>query len=345
MTGPAMTVESMAAVPTFGEPGIDPGAESLLRLYREMLRIRMCEEEIARRYNAEVQMMRCPVHLSIGQEAVAVGVSANLRSDDQIVSNHRCHAHYLAKGGGLKAMLSELYGKATGCCSGRGGSMHLFDPAAGVLLSLPVVGSSIPIGVGAALALKQRGGDGVCVVYLGDAAVEEGVFHESANFAALRQVPAVFVCENNLYSVYTHLRDRQPPRPLLEMGRAHGMPTCHIDGNDVRAVARAAAEAVDHARRGGGPSFILADTYRWREHCGPNYDNDIGYRGEAEFQDWRARDPIERLRARLSEDDVLDGEREAEIARDLESEIQDAFAFAEAAPFPDPESGGEGVYA
>jgi pyruvate dehydrogenase E1 component alpha subunit len=340
-----MSVESIAAVPSLAEPGIDLGPETLLSLYRAMLRIRMVEEEIAERYNAEVQKMRCPVHLSIGQEAIAAGVSANLRRADQIVSNHRCHAHYLAKGGDLKAMLSELYGKAAGCCGGRGGSMHLLDEAAGVLLSLPIVGSTIPIGVGAALALKQQESDGVCIVYLGDAAVEEGVFHESANFAALREVPAVFVCENNLYSVYTHLSDRQPPRPLLEMGRAHGMPNCHIDGNDVRAVARAAAEAVDHARRGGGPSFILADTYRWREHCGPNYDNDIGYRTEAEYLDWRARDPIERLRARLSGDGVLGAEREAEITRDLEAEIHEAFAFAEAAPYPDPKTGGEGVYA
>src|SRR5262245_35830673 len=168
-----------------------------LRLFREMLRIRLIEEEIAGRYREE--KMRCPVHLSTGQEAVAVGVSVGLRRTDQIVSTHRCPAHYLAKGGDLKVMLSELMGKETGCCGGRGGSMHLFDRDAGVLLSLPIVAASIPVGVGAALAMKQRMSDDVSVIYLGDASVEEGVFHESANFAALRGLPAIFVCENNLY--------------------------------------------------------------------------------------------------------------------------------------------------
>ncbi len=340
-----MTMESTTLAHPFPESTVDLGPAALLGLFREMLRIRLVEEEIAAIYPIEEQEMRCPVHLSTGQEAVAVGVSAVLRREDQVVSNHRCHAHYLAKGGDLKAMLAELYGKAAGCCGGRGGSMHLFDSDAGVLLSLPIVGSSIPIGVGAALAFKQEGRDNVCVVYLGDAALEEGVFHESANFAAVREVPAVFVCENNLYSVYTHLDERQPPRPLVEMGRAHGLPSCHVDGNDVRAVARAAAEAIDHARRGGGPSFIQADTYRWREHCGPFYDNDLGYRTEAEFEAWRERDPIARLRRRLTEDGVLDAGQEAEITAALAEEIAEAFAFAKAAPLPEPESAGEGVYA
>lgn len=340
-----MTVETTTAAPRVPDPGIDLAPKALMRLFRSMLRIRMIEEEIAARYPVEEQKMRCPVHLSVGQEAVAVGVSSSLRPDDQVVSNHRCHAHYLAKGGDLQAMLAELYGKAAGCCGGRGGSMHLFDTDAGVLLSLPVVGSSIPVGVGAALAFKQQCRDSVCVIYLGDAGLEEGVYHESANFAALREVPAVFVCENNLYSVYTHLSDRQPPRPLVDMGRAHGLPSCHVDGNDVRAVVRAAAEAIDHARRGGGPSFILADTYRWREHCGPFYDNDLGYRTEAEFLAWRERDPIVRLRGLLTDEGALDAKREAEMVREIEDEIAAAFAFAESAAFPDPGTAGEGVYA
>ena len=274
-----------------------------------------------------------------------MGMSAALRPADQVVSNHRCHAHYLAKGGDLKAMLAELYGKAAGCCGGRGGSMHLFDCDAGVLLSLPIVGSSIPIGVGAALASKQQGRDDVAVIYLGDAALEEGAYHESANFAALRGLPAVFVCENNLYSVYTPLDQRQPNRPLVEMGRAHGLTSCHVDGNDVRAVLRAAGEAVEQARRGGGACFILADTYRWREHCGPFYDNDLGYRSEAEFQAWRRRDPVARHRRLLSEAGVLDPQSEAAMSRLIEDEIAEAFAFAEAAPYPDPVTAGEGVYA
>ena len=340
MNAPATTASRK---PT--ERGLDLGPEAMLALFKHMLRIRMIEEEIAARYPVEEQKMRCPVHLSVGQEAIAVGMSAVLRQDDQVVSNHRCHAHYLAKGGDLKAMLAELYGKAAGCCGGRGGSMHLFDPAAGVLLSLPVVGSSIPIGVGAALAFRQQGRDNVAVIYLGDAALEEGVYHESANFAALRGLPAVFVCENNLYSVYTPLDQRQPSRPLVEMARAHGLACCHVDGNDVRAVLRASAEAVDRARCGDGAGFVLADTYRWREHCGPFYDNDLGYRSEQEFQAWRERDPIARHRRLLTEAGVLGAEQEAAMARAIEDEIAEAFAYAEAAPYPEAATAGQGVYA
>jgi pyruvate dehydrogenase E1 component alpha subunit len=324
-------------------PIADLRARDLLGFYREMLRIRAVEEEIAARY-AE-QKMRCPVHLSIGQEAVAVGVSAALGVDDQAVSTHRCHAHYLAKGGDLVAMLSEIMGKATGCCGGRGGSMHLFDLKAGLLLSLPIVAASIPVGVGAALAFKQEGKPNVAVIYVGDASLEEGVYHESANFAALKKLPAIFVCENNLYSVYTNLADRQPRRPLTELGRAHGMPTAHIDGNDVAAVHRATVAAVARARSGNGPTFILADTYRWREHCGPNYDNDLGYRTVAEFTEWQQRDPVARLGADLRASGSLDADAEAATQADLQREIAAAFAAAEAAPLPDSSLAGTGLYA
>ena len=324
-------------------PIIELGTDDLLALYRAMLRIRTVEEEIAARYSE--QKMRCPVHLSIGQEAIAVGVSAALESGDQAVSTHRCHAHYLAKGGDLIAMLAELMGRATGCCGGRGGSMHLFDLRAGLLLSLPIVAASIPVGVGAALAFKQEGKRNVAVIYLGDASLEEGVFHESANFAALKKLPAIFVCENNLYSVYTDLRDRQPPRPLTEAGRAHGMPTVHVDGNDVRAVRRAAVAAVARARAGLGPTFLLADTYRWREHCGPNYDNDLGYRTPAEFEQWRERDPIARLRAEMRASGLLDSAAEQAIEAEFAREVAAAFAAAEAAPMPDPRLATVGLYA
>jgi pyruvate dehydrogenase E1 component alpha subunit len=315
-------------------------ATPLAAMYRDMLRIRMIEEEIAARYAAET--MRCPVHLSIGQEAVPVGVSHALRRSDQIVSTHRCHAHYLAKGGDLSAMLGELMGKATGCCGGRGGSMHLFDPEAGVLLSLPIVAASIPIGVGAALAMQRRRTDDVAVIYLGDASLEEGVFHESANFAALRRLPAIFVCENNLYSVYTPLRERQPQRPLTEFGRAHGMPAQAVDGNDAEAVYLAASAAITRARRGEGPSFILADTYRWREHCGPNFDNQLGYRTEAEFEAWRARDPLGQLRSRLTTADAID---EDLLRAGLAREIEAAFESAERAPYPSAETIADRLYA
>jgi len=315
----------------------------LVALYRDMVRVRAVEEEIAERY-AE-QKMRCPVHLSIGQEAVAVGVSAALRPGDQAVSTHRCHAHYIAKGGDVVAMLAELMGKSTGCCGGRGGSMHLFDLKAGLLLSLPIVAASIPVGVGAALAFRQEKKPNVAVIYLGDASLEEGVYHESANFAALKKLPAVFVCENNLYSVYTNLQDRQPSRPLTELGRAHGMPTTHVDGNDVHAVYRAAVAATSRARAGNGPSFILADTYRWREHCGPNFDNDLGYRTVAEFNEWHERDPIARLRNELMAAGQLDEASDTAMKSEFAREVDEAFAAAEAAPTPDPSRAGIGLYA
>jgi pyruvate dehydrogenase E1 component alpha subunit len=320
---------------------IDPALG--LRLYREMLRIRMIEEEIAARYRQE--KMRCPVHLSVGQEAVPVGVSAALRKTDQVVSTHRCHSHYLAKGGSLKSMLCEIMGREPGCCGGRGGSMHLFDTDVGMLLSLPIVGASIPVGVGAAMASKQRGEDNVAVIYLGDASVEEGVFHESANFAAVRKLPAIFVCENNLYSVYTPLPDRQPPRPITELARGHGLDSVQVDGNDAAAVYSITCELVARTRRGGGPCFILADTYRWREHCGPNYDNTLGYRTVAEFESWKSRDPLEALRLDLEDARILDVRTQQAMATEISAEIADAFAFAEAAPFPAPESAGHMLYA
>lgn len=312
-----------------------------VQLFADMLRIRMIEEEIAARYTQE--KMRCPVHLSIGQEAVAVGFSSVLRRSDQIVTTHRCHAHYLAKGGDLKAMLCELMGREPGCCSGRGGSMHLFDRQAGVLLSLPIVAASIPIGVGAAFAMKQQKKDDVAVIYLGDASVEEGVFHESANFAALHHLPAIFVCENNLYSVYTPLRDRQPARPLTQLAKGHGLECQFVDGNDVMAVRAAAITAVKRARSGGGASFVLADTYRWREHCGPNYDNSLGYRTVAEFETWKQRDPIEALRRNAGPE--LSDSAVEKLRNEITQEISAAFAFAEAAPFPDPQSITRYIYA
>ncbi|CAK0759292.1 Thiamine pyrophosphate-dependent dehydrogenase E1 component subunit alpha [uncultured Gammaproteobacteria bacterium] len=316
---------------------------TLPEMFRAMLRIRLIEEAIAARY-AEHEM-RCPVHLSIGQEATAVGVCAALRRDDQVVSTHRCHAHYLAKGGDLRAMMAEIYGKAAGCCGGRGGSMHLNDDAAGMLLSLPIVASSMPIAVGVALAFAQEKRDAVAVTFIGDGSIEEGVFHESMNLAALKQLPALFVLENNLYSCYTALGDRQPVRPLTDLARAYAMPAEHGDGNDVQAVQALATRATARARSGGGPSLLVLDTYRWREHCGPNYDNDIGYRSEAEFQSWAGRCPLARARRELTAAGALDPAAEAAMTAALTREIDDAFAFAKAAPFPDPDSAGDHLYA
>ena len=313
----------------------------LKALFRDMLRNRRIEEEIARRYAD--QEMRCPVHLSIGQEAISAGVCLALEPTDQVVSTHRAHAHYLSKGGDLNRMLAEFHGKATGCCGGRGGSMHIFDHDVGMLLSLPIVASGIPIAVGAALAMRQTNTNGVAVAFVGDAAVEEGVFHEAANFAALRSLPIIFVCENNLFSVYTRLDDRQPDLPLQRLGAAHGIHAETADGNDASLVYNIMQNAVARARAGAGPSFLVFDTYRWLEHCGPNYDNDIGYRSPEEFEAWKLRDPLAILSEQMKASGQWDeGEAERQRAA-IDAEIDAAFRFALESPLPQP--GEMAVYA
>ncbi|BBN90426.1 thiamine pyrophosphate-dependent dehydrogenase E1 component subunit alpha [Azospira sp. I09] len=269
----------------------------LQHLYRDMLRIRLTEEAIAARYGE--QEMRCPTHLCIGQEAICVGVAHALNRDDYVFSNHRAHGHYLAKGGNLPALIGELYGKGNGCCGGMGGSMHLIDPEAGFMGAVPIVASTIPLAVGAAWAAQLKNSDQVSVAFFGDGAFEEGVVHESLNFALLHHLPMVFVCENNLYSVYTRLDQRQPERPIHGVAAAHGCQVATADGNDVAAVVDTATQAIAQARQGKGPVFLEFSTYRWREHCGPDYDDDLGYRPQGELQDWQQHCPIQRLANQL----------------------------------------------
>ncbi len=284
--------------------------------------------------------MRCPVHLSIGQEAAAVGVCSALQTTDWAFSGHRNHAHYLAKGGNLKAMLAEIYGKATGCCGGKGGSMHLTDQAAGFIGATPIVGSTVPIAVGAALTALRESQGRVVVVFLGDGAMEAGVVHESLNFAALKNLPILFACENNLYSVYSPLNVRQPAnRSLSDVAAGHGLKTIQADGNNVNEVYTKACSAVHELRQGNGPVFMEMPTYRWLEHCGPGYDNDIGYRSEAEFQEWKQRDPL-RIGSKQSSI-ALD----AAAINEISQEIEAAFSAAISDPFPDPASAGMHVYA
>ena len=247
-----------------------------------MLYIRLVEEEIARIYPE--QEMRCPVHLSIGQEAIAVGICENLSQDDFIMSNHRSHAHYLAKGGNLSKMLAEIYGKQTGCCNGKSGSMHLIDLSQGFLGAVPIVGSCLPIATGVAFGTKIKKMDNITTVFFGDGAVEEGVFHESLNFASLKQLPIVFICENNFFSVYSPLSVRQPSnREIYLLAKSHGIESFQGDGNNVLEVYQLMEKAIEIIRKGNGPVFLELKTYRWREHCGPYYDNHLGYRTEEEF--------------------------------------------------------------
>jgi TPP-dependent pyruvate/acetoin dehydrogenase alpha subunit len=302
-------------------------------LLESMVRIRRVEEAIATRYSE--QKMRCPVHLSIGQEAASAGVCAALRPDDLAMSGHRSHAHYLAKGGNLNAMIAEIYGKETGCCQGRGGSMHLVDLAAGFVGAVPIVGSTIPIATGLALADRLLKRDRVTVAFLGEAATEEGVFHESVNFASLHKLPIVFVCENNLYSVYSPMSVRQPAhREVWQLAAGHGVSAHQGDGNDPLAVYELARAAVAQARSGVGPVFLELKTYRWREHCGAGFDNHIGYRTEAEYQSWRERDPIATFESRLQVAGRFDAARLAQFTARVDADIEEAFAKAESASFP-----------
>jgi len=315
-----------------------------LNLHRQMLRIRMLDEKIVDLY-AE-QEMRCPVHLSIGQEAPPVGVCAHLCPDDYVMSAHRAHGHYLAKGGNLKAMVAELYGKASGCTSGIGGSMHLLDLEAGFLGAVPIIGSTIPISVGAAWGAVLRHESRVVVSFFGEAAVEEGVFHEAINFASVKKLPVIFVCENNLYSVYSPLPVRRAEgHEVVEVARGHGVSAWQADGNDVVAVYSLAKEAIARARAGMGPSFLELMTYRWREHCGPNYDNDIGYRTSAEFEEWKKNCPILRIEDSLREDGALTEELKLQVQTELQTEINEAFQSAKEAPFPEANKLMENVYA
>jgi TPP-dependent pyruvate/acetoin dehydrogenase alpha subunit len=301
-----------------------------------MLRIRLAEEAIVRLYPA--QEIRCPTHLSIGQEAVAAGVCAALRATDTAFSGHRCHAHYLAKGGSLRGMFAELYGKAAGCCGGKGGSMHLTAPEVGMLGASAIVAGSVPLAVGSALAATLQGRDDLAVAFFGDAAMEQGVLHESLAFAALRRLPVLFVCENNGYATNSPLSARQLSADIAPRARAHWVPGVSVDGNDVVAVYRAAARAVARARRGEGPTFLEAETYRWREHVGPNFDVELGYRTQAEIDAWMARDPIAAHARRLERRRILPAAARARLDAEVAAEVADAVAFAQQAPFPEPDA-------
>ncbi len=306
---------------------------SRLRLLEHMLRIRAVEEEIAQRYpNGRI---RCPTHLSIGQEAVPAAFAECVRREDYAVSTHRGHAHYLAKGGSLQAMLDEIYGKASGCARGRGGSMHLIDLGVNFMGTSAIVGNSIPIGVGLALSAQLRRSDQISCIFLGDGATEEGVFYESVNFAALRRLPALFICENNLYSVYSPLTVRQPAgRGIAAMVKALGVQTWDGDGNCAEDSLKKLAAAFAHVRAGFGPAFVELATYRWREHCGPDYDNHIGYRSEDEFHTWLARDPVANLRTKLAAEGAIASI--ADMEAKITNEVAESFVRAETAPFPSP---------
>jgi len=311
----------------------DINVKILNHLLYQMRRIRAVEETIAERYSE--WKMRCPTHLCTGQEAVSAGVCAALRKDDFVVSTHRAHGHYLAKGGDLKRMIAEIYGKATGCSSGKGGSMHLIDVSVGFMGSTSIVGGTIPVGTGLGFSILLNGTDQISCVFFGDGAIEEGVFYESINFAVLKKLPVLYICENNLYSVYSPLCVRQPVgRSISKMVSGLDIATDSGDGNDAIEVHTKVINAVEHIRQGKGPFLLEFATYRWREHCGPNFDNDIGYRTEEEYLCWKGKDPIMLLENEMKTRGIFNPEEIHRMDSLIESDVNEAFSFAESSPFP-----------
>ncbi len=298
------------------------------QFYRTFYRIRRVEEEIARLYPSD--KIKSPVHLAIGQEAIAVGVCAALRPEDIVFGTYRSHALYLAKGGDLKQMMAELYGKVTGSAKGKGGSMHLIDRQHGVMGTSAVVGTTIPNAVGYAYAVKIQKKPGIVVSFLGDGATDEGVFHESMNFAALKELPLIFICENNFYAIHTHQRLRQKNPNIAERARSYGMPAHCIESNHVPEIHEQVDKAAQALRHGEpGPYFFECWTYRWKEHVGPGEDYQLGYRTEQEAQPWRDKDDLAWLRGKVAD------EQRVQIEAAVEAEIAEAIEFAETSPFPD----------
>lgn len=306
--------------PSIAEP-------DLQRVYSKLFLIRRAEEEVARIYPSD--KIKSPVHLSIGQESVAVGVCDPLRADDVVSGTYRSHAAYIAKGGDLRAMFAELYGKDTGCCRGKGGSMHMVAMDHNILGTSAVVGTTVPIAVGYALALKREGKGRVAVAFFGDGATEEGVFHESLNFAALHKLPVLFVCENNGYAIHTPLSKRWATDRLCERVATYGIPAQKVADADVLTIWRLAADAYAGIRQGSGPVFIECQTYRWREHVGPAEDYGAGYRTRDELLPWMANDQVRRIGG------MLDPSTRAAVEADVEREIAAAIDYAENSPFPE----------
>jgi TPP-dependent pyruvate/acetoin dehydrogenase alpha subunit len=311
-------------------PAVNLSTADCERIYASLQLIRRVEEQIAHIYPTD--KIKSPVHLSIGQEAVAVGVCDALRPDDVVSPTYRGHAVFLAKGGSVRRMMAELYGKATGVARGKGGSMHLVDMSHFVLGGSAVVGTTIPVAAGYALALKRSMSDRIVAAFFGDGATEEGVFAETLNFAALQKLPLLFVCENNFYAIHSPVTNRWATNRLCERVATYGIPAHQIVDSDIVKLRALTIDLVKRIRGGDGPAFIECQTYRWREHVGPNEDFDSGYRSRTDLESWVNNDQIEKIGV------MIDKVRRAAIDCDIERKIEDAVAFAESSPLPDVEA-------
>jgi pyruvate dehydrogenase E1 component alpha subunit len=300
-----------------------------------MQRIRKFEERVAELVSKNEII--CPCHLYIGEEAVATGVCAALRKDDYVFSTHRSHGHYIAKGGDVKALMAELYCRATGCSKGRGGSMHLASPDIGLPGSSAMVAGTIPLAVGAALAFSLQKRDSVSVAFFGDGATNEGTFYESLNFASLRKLPVIFVCENNFYSTHMPISACLADTDIYKKAEAFNLQSVRVDGNNVAEVFKVAKKAVEDARSGKGPTLIECMTYRWRGHVGPSYDLNKGLRSKEELDYWMNRCPIKALEEFLIEQDFISISERNKIYEGIKEEIEEALVFAKESPYPDPD--------
>jgi pyruvate dehydrogenase E1 component alpha subunit len=320
---------------------METSPRDLARLYKSMLLIRRVEEFIASIYPTDA--VKSPVHLSIGQESVAVGVCDALAPDDLVSNTYRCHATYLAKGGDLNAMMAELYGKRDGCAGGKAGSMHLVDMQHGVVGASAVVGTTVPVAAGYALAFRKDVKNGkeakVIAAFFGDGATEEGCVPETLNFASLHKLPILFICENNKLAIHSKIEGRWAKQDSLRARvETYGIPTHYIPDGDVLNIRETTAQCIGRIRKGGGPEFIECATYRWMEHVGPTDDHHEGYRDKKEFERWKANDQIARLEKLL-------GAEAAKIQAEVEREIKAAAAFAEKSPYPGEDALLWGTYA
>lgn len=310
---------------------MDIPADTLIAMYERMVLLREFDERCG--HLMEENRTHGAVHLYVGEEAVGVGVCTHLTEKDYITSTHRGHGHLLAKGGDPKLMYAELFGKATGYCNGKGGSMHIADLDLGMLGANGIVGAGPPLAIGAAFACQYRKDGNVTVCFFGDGASNEGTFHEAANMAGLYRLPVVFVCENNLYGEWTRQDLHQPIHDVADRAASYDMPGVTVDGMDPFAVYEAAGEAIARARRGEGPTLLECKTYRYYDHVG----RDFGKlkRDDSEFQSWKDRDPLDRFPARLIEMGVLTAADVDRITEETRTQIEAAVDFAEESPYPD----------
>ncbi len=314
---------------------LDVPTDVLRKMYVTMVKIRVFEERVAELLIPPKKELTTPCHLYIGQEAVATGVCSALRKDDYAFSTHRSHGHFITKGGNIRALMAELYCKKTGCSKGKGGSMHVASSEIGLPGSSAIVGGTIPIAVGAALAFSMQQKDAVSVVFFGDGAASEGIFYESLNFASLTKAPVIFVCENNLYCTHLPVSACLADTNIYKKSEPFKIPGLRVDGNNVIEVYKAAKKAVEDARSGKGPTLIECMTYRWRGHVGPYDDLDKGLRSKEELDYWMNRCPIKMLERLLLEHGIISELEIDQIRKTISEEVEEAVKFARESPYPD----------